>query len=54
MKITIVLDGAGGELDRQSIECHADDDSVEVSEAIHSAIETWVLSPGDTLKIMEG
>lgn len=54
MKITIVLNGAGGELDRQSIDVPADDDSAEVSEQIHAAMETWVLSPGDTIIISEG
>jgi hypothetical protein len=53
MKIKIVLSGSGGELDRQTIDVR-DDDSAEVSEQIHDAMETWVLSPGDTITIIEG
>jgi len=53
MKITIVLNGAGGELDRQTIVMPDDDDSAEVSAQIHEAMETWVLSPGDTIVISD-
>lgn len=51
MTITIRLTGLGGELDRQTIDVSDEDDSAEVSEQIHEAIETWVLSPGDTIEI---
>lgn len=51
MQITIRLTGTGGELDRQTINVDDEDDSAEVSEQIHDAIQTWVLSPGDTITI---
>lgn len=51
MTITIKLTGMGGELDRQTISVNDEDDSAEVSEQIHDAIQTWVLSPGDTITI---
>jgi hypothetical protein len=54
MKIKIILSGSGGELGRQTIDVRDDDDSAEVSNQIFDAIEAWVLSPGDTIKIMEG
>ena len=53
MKICIVLNGPGGELDRQTIEVRDDDDSVEISHAITEALETWTLAPGDTIVISE-
>lgn len=52
MKIEIILNGKGGELDRQTITVN-DDDSAEVSHAIYDAIEAWTLSPGDTIVINE-
>lgn len=52
MKICIILTGRGGELDRQTIDV-ADDDMAEISNAISEAMETWVLSPGDTISITE-
>jgi hypothetical protein len=53
MKIQIVLNGTGGELDRQTIDVRDDDDSAEISHQILEAIEAWVLSPGDTITIKE-
>ena len=50
MKVRIVLNGTGGELDRQTINVN-DNDSAEVSEQIHDVINAWVLSPGDTIVI---
>ena len=44
MKIQIVLNGQGGELDRQIIDV-ADDDSAEISEHIHEAMNAWILDP---------
>jgi hypothetical protein len=52
MVIQIRLVGAGGELDKQTIDV-SDDDSAEVSEHIHEAMACWVLSPGDTIIITE-
>ncbi len=53
MDIKIILLRAGGELDRMQINVANDDDSAEVSEAIHEALLAWVLSPGDTIRIIE-
>lgn len=50
MTITIILEGRGGELDRQCINVDDEDDR-EVSYQIHDAMEAWVLSPGDTITI---
>ena len=56
MKIQIVLNGLGGELDRQTIETRppmigskADADS----DAILETMKAWTLAPGDTIKIVE-
>jgi hypothetical protein len=54
MKFDVVLNGRGGELARLSCEVHDEDDSCEISEQIHDAIYSWVLSPGDTIVITEG
>jgi hypothetical protein len=40
--VTLVLYGQGGELDRQTVDA-AD---------IHEALKAWVLSAGDTIKII--
>jgi hypothetical protein len=52
MRLRITLNGLGGELARQVIDVH-DDDSAEVSEQIHDAMNCWVLGPGDTIVIAE-
>lgn len=52
MKIQITLSNSGGELDNKTINV-GDDDSAEVSEHIWDAIDGWILSPGDTIKITE-
>lgn len=52
MKIKIVLNGPGGELDRQVIDV-GDDDCAEISEQIHDAIDAWVFAPGDTIVFTE-
>jgi hypothetical protein len=52
MTIKIILGCAGSEFDRMTIDV-ADDDSTKVSQAIHEALTAWVLSPGDTIKIVE-
>ena len=51
MKIRITISSVDS-IDRQVIDV-ADDDSAEVSEHIHEAIASWVLAPGDTIKIIE-
>jgi hypothetical protein len=53
MKIRIMLIGPGGELDRQYLDLHEDDDSAEISTAIVAALEAWTLAPGDTITIKE-
>ena len=52
MKIQITLSNSGGELDNKTIDV-GDDDSAEISEQIWDAIDGWILSPGDTIKINE-
>jgi hypothetical protein len=53
LKATVVLEGQGGELDRAEvvIKRPGEDPEEELSLAIHSAIENWVLSPGDVIRI---
>jgi len=53
LQATVILEGRGGELDRAEIAIKrpCDDPDEEISLAIHSAIENWVLSPGDTIRI---
>lgn len=53
MTIEAILLGRGGELDRRKIVADDDDDPMEISEAIWDAIDDWILSPGDTIKITE-
>jgi hypothetical protein len=52
MKIRIILNPGAEMMDRLTIDV-GDDDSAEVSEQIHEALDSWVLAPGDTIKIME-
>lgn len=53
-KVTVVLEGRGGMLDRKDVEYREGGDPDEtLSLAVHEAIETWVLSVGDTIKIRE-
>jgi len=53
-KIRIILSTTtGGELDRQKIDVHDDDDTAEISHAIIEALEAWTLSPGDIIRIEE-
>lgn len=53
LKAVVVLEGQGGELDRAEVEVKrpGDDPGEALSIAIHDAIENWVLSPGDTIRI---
>lgn len=52
-KITVVLENAPEcELDRTEIVLPMSDDPDEAANlAIHNAIEKWILSPGDTIRI---
>jgi hypothetical protein len=47
-RIRIVLENAGGELDRQDIEASGDDASGE----IYAALASWSLAAGDTIRII--
>jgi hypothetical protein len=53
MTIRCRLIGLGGELDCREFVMADDDDSAEISEAIHSEIETWILAPGDRIEITQ-
>jgi hypothetical protein len=43
--------GRGGELDRRDLTLDDNDDMAEISNAIHEAMEDWVLSVGDIIEI---
>lgn len=50
----VILEGKGGVLDTKEITVPAGDDPDEaVNLAAHEAMETWILSVGDTIKIRE-
>ena len=53
LRTTVVLEGQGGELARAEIVINrpGDDPDAELDVAIHDAIENWILSPGDTIRI---
>lgn len=54
MKIEIILLGAGGVLDRQTIEVKAPVAGADrTSIDIHEALKAWELAPGDTITIRE-
>lgn len=50
--VAILFNGPGSELDRCPVEFKADM-SDDMSDAIHDAIAGWILSVGDTIKIVE-
>jgi hypothetical protein len=54
-RLIVILEGQGGPLDRSEVtyDDTGDDPGTAASLAIHDAIETWMLSPGDTIKIRE-
>lgn len=53
-KVVVVLDGMGGPLDKKEVEYQPGNDPGEaLSLAVHDAIEPWILSAGDTIKIRE-
>lgn len=54
MKIAIILENLGGELDRAEINVEESDDSNETSNlSIHEVIEDWILSVGDIIRVVE-
>lgn len=53
MKIIATLSSSAGELDRRTLNLDDLDDSAEISEQIWDAIDDWILSPGDTIKIYD-
>lgn len=53
MKIIATLSNSAGELDRRTLYVDDLDDSAEISEAIWDAIDDWMLSPGDTIRITD-
>lgn len=57
MKLTVVLNGRGGELDRVTVETKKDDvTSDDLAAAIRKANNgtPWILGDGDTLSVVEG
>lgn len=50
MKFAVILENAGGELERQELEV-ADEDAVDI--AATEVIADWVLAIGDTIRIVE-
>lgn len=53
MKVRIILSGAGGELDRQTIKVNDVNMRMKMGNEIHEALRCWWLAPGDTIKIVE-
>ncbi len=53
MQILIILEGRGGELDRQTIDVGSHGSSENVSKTIIQAMLTWILAPGDVIRIEE-
>ncbi len=57
-KISIILDGGAGELDRRDIEIPSAATGDQAAEAIRAAVielaDCSILTPGDTIKIEEG
>jgi hypothetical protein len=51
-EIIVVLYGQGGELDHKIITVFNDPDEA-LSRQIKEVIQTWILSPGDTIRIQE-
>jgi hypothetical protein len=51
MKIEVTLGTHAGELDRRVLTLDDTDDMAEISNAIHEAMEDWILSVGDVIAI---
>ena len=43
----------GDELDRRPVAHETDDDSAELSQAIHDAIDNWIFAVGDKIEIWQ-
>jgi hypothetical protein len=56
-RIAVVLEGPGGELDREELTLDAaayeNDPDQAVNDAVGRVIEGWLLSIGDTIRIVE-
>lgn len=53
MKIAVILENPGGELERKELIVDDDLDSVDLSLEIEEVIEDWILGVGDTIRIIE-
>jgi hypothetical protein len=53
VKIAIIIDGQGGELDRETRAIPANASDEFIDETIQRVIENWNLSVGDTIRIVE-
>lgn len=52
--LIITLSNSGGEIDRKETTVEGGDDPDEAMNiAAHDEIEAWILSPGDTIRIIE-
>lgn len=52
--LIVTLEGRGGELDRTFVTYEDGNDAAEAANlAVHGVIDDWILSPGDTIKIVE-
>lgn len=50
MKVAVILENIGGELDRKVIDIHDEGDE---HAAIEEVLEEWLISVGDTIRIVE-
>jgi hypothetical protein len=57
VKVAVILENSAGELDREEFvldaEAYADDPDQTLNDAIQPTIEGWLLSIGDTIRIVE-
>jgi hypothetical protein len=51
MKVAVILENTGGELDRQEFEV-AEGDADAVNDKASAIVEGWILSAGDTIRIV--
>lgn len=50
MRIAVILDNGGGEMDRAEINIDEEDDE-NTNLMIHEVIEDWVISVGDIIRV---
>jgi hypothetical protein len=50
--VSVILDGPGGELDRQTVTV-VRNTPIALSDQIQGVVQTWILSPGDVIRIIE-